>query len=89
MFYALANLSFLYEQVKRRDGKRRFRSIPSKRYDIQVEEGESLIKACGCPKSRRKSGNTDRLSFGKADVFPAGLTSLSAQCGPIIREKKD
>ena len=55
----------------------------------RLTKGESLIKACGCPKSRRKSGNTDRLSFGKADVFPAGLTSLSAQCGPIIREKKD
>ena len=60
-------------------------------YDIRVEEGESLIKlkACGCPRSRQKSGNTERTSFGKADVFPAGLTSLSAQCGPIIREKKD
>ena len=59
-------------------------------YDIQVEEGESLIKlnACGSPRSRLKSGNTDRPSFGKADVFPACLTSLPAQCGPIIREKK-
>ena len=33
---------------------------------------------------RRAVSNTDRPSFGKADVFPAGLTSLSAQCGPRI-----
>jgi len=40
-------------------------------------------------RSRRKSGNTDRPSFGKADVFPVGLTSLSAQCGArILKERK-
>lgn len=30
-------------------------------------------------RSRRKSGNTDRPSGGKADVFPVGLTCLSAR----------
>ena len=29
-------------------------------------------------RSRRRSGNTDRPSGGKADVFPVGLTCLSA-----------
>ena len=30
-------------------------------------------------RSRRRSGNTDRPSGGKADVFPVGLTCLSAR----------
>ena len=34
--------------------------------------------------------DTDRPSFGEADVFPAGLTCLSAQCGArILKERKE
>lgn len=34
--------------------------------------------------------NTERPSFGEADIFPVGLTCLSAQCGArILKERKE